>query len=126
MPVRPRHVEKVRHAYGVMRRGIRKLVLTIIDQFDTQASSYTAASVLARDDRRRVTPAAVRERRPDPLRPRTSHDQPWPVPLYKEGPPSAEVHRRTHLAPIGVPCSSSLTLARTSRDPFEICHVRLR
>ena len=28
--------------------------------------------------------------------------------------------------PIGVPCSSSLTLARTSRDPFEICHVRLR
>ena len=75
---------------------------------------------------RRVTPAAVRERRPDPLRPRTSHGQPWPVPLYKEGPPSAEVHRRTHLAPIGVPCSSSLTLARTSRDPFEICHVRLR
>jgi hypothetical protein len=48
MPVRPRHVEKVRHAYGVMRRGIRKHVLTIIDQFDTQASSYTAACTRAR------------------------------------------------------------------------------
>jgi len=38
------------HAYGVMRRGIRKHVLTIIDQFDTQASLLIHSRlVLARD-----------------------------------------------------------------------------
>jgi hypothetical protein len=38
------------HAYGVMRRGIRKHVLTIIDQFDTPSVLiHTSELVLARD-----------------------------------------------------------------------------
>ena len=65
--------------------------------------------------------------RPAAGRPHRPHTAVARATVFKEGPPSAEAHRRTHLTtPIGVPCSSSLTLARAARDAFELRHVRLR